>query len=261
MDITPPTDLFPLFSLQPELREESIIKLPYESILNICRTNKRLNDICKDPKFWKRKLSRDYPYEINEDELDKLDPSLYRDKYEQLYADEEYDNILSTRKIENMAKQDEKYKIATTNEQRNIISSIYRVRQGKRLDKLLEKINNKKLGQIYHRKYIEVIIPEKDINNAIKAINDGRTRILKDISGTNIRNLDEGNLVGLKTSKDKIPQMLIYSYRGEFDEEFEDVDLRDPEDRIYPLSLIKDMKKQGYTENDIPRIYNLPFSL
>jgi hypothetical protein len=43
-----------------ELQEQISLDLEYPEIINLCRTNKALANICSDPKFWRNKLFHDY---------------------------------------------------------------------------------------------------------------------------------------------------------------------------------------------------------
>lgn len=58
MDITPPTDIFNIDKLPRDLQRRTALNLDYDSIINLCRTNKRLVYICRDPYFWKDKIKK-----------------------------------------------------------------------------------------------------------------------------------------------------------------------------------------------------------
>lgn len=47
--IAPPIDL--LSEIPIDVTKEAILNLPYENLLNFCKTNKRYSTICRDSKF------------------------------------------------------------------------------------------------------------------------------------------------------------------------------------------------------------------
>ena len=76
--ISPPKDYFSNFNK--DLNKETILKLSYKDIINICKSNKSLNNICKDPYFWKAKLQYDYP----DEDTSQLRGDEYKAQYELL---------------------------------------------------------------------------------------------------------------------------------------------------------------------------------
>lgn len=48
--------------LPPEIHWKVMIFLPYESLLEICKTNKEYQSICSDNVFWLEKIKQDFPY-------------------------------------------------------------------------------------------------------------------------------------------------------------------------------------------------------
>jgi len=66
-------------SLSNELLFNILFYLPYEEILEKCRTSIQFNDICQDPYFWELKLKNDFPTIPRNPDLTA------REQYEQLY--------------------------------------------------------------------------------------------------------------------------------------------------------------------------------
>jgi hypothetical protein len=64
-EITPPTDIFEIDKLLPELQRKIALGLDYDSIINLCKTKKKLANICKDPYFWRDKLVKDFPEDFS----------------------------------------------------------------------------------------------------------------------------------------------------------------------------------------------------
>lgn len=52
------------------------LDLPLKSLYNLCQTNKKLSEICQSERFWKFRLSREYPDE------EKPDNYTYKEWYE-----------------------------------------------------------------------------------------------------------------------------------------------------------------------------------
>jgi hypothetical protein len=64
-EITPPIDLSKLESLPLDLRENAILELPLKDIAKLCRSSRKLNNICKDKYFWKKYMERNIPIKMN----------------------------------------------------------------------------------------------------------------------------------------------------------------------------------------------------
>ena len=47
----------------PEIREETLLYLPYDDIISLCVSHPDLSYICSDNRFWKRKVRRDFHVE------------------------------------------------------------------------------------------------------------------------------------------------------------------------------------------------------
>lgn len=61
MDLTPPTDLFSFKLLPPDTQRKLALDLDYENILNLCKTEKSLNEnICQNPYFWRDKILKQF---------------------------------------------------------------------------------------------------------------------------------------------------------------------------------------------------------
>ena len=76
--VEPPTDIFKIDELPLDLQKKAVLGLDYYSIINLCKSRKKLANICRDSYFWKAKLIRDYP-EIN---IERLNGQEFRAKYE-----------------------------------------------------------------------------------------------------------------------------------------------------------------------------------
>ena len=76
--VEPPTDIFKIDELPLDLQKKAVLGLDYYSIINLCKSRKKLANICRDSYFWKAKLIRDYP-EIN---VERLNGQEFRAKYE-----------------------------------------------------------------------------------------------------------------------------------------------------------------------------------
>ena len=57
---------------------QSLLDLDFRKIINICRRNTRIRDICQNPEFWIAKIELDFPNE----HIDRRNPAL---QYEKLY--------------------------------------------------------------------------------------------------------------------------------------------------------------------------------
>lgn len=85
--IEPPIDTFNIDKLPPDLLKKYILELSYDDILNLCITNKKFSNICKDPYFWRNKIRNDFPDEdIPEIDIEN-EPYKFKAKYELLLAD------------------------------------------------------------------------------------------------------------------------------------------------------------------------------
>ena len=63
----------------PEIYEETLIYLPYDDIMSVCRTHPDRSYICSDNRFWRRKVRRDF-------HVERLKPEgiSYRQQYKDL---------------------------------------------------------------------------------------------------------------------------------------------------------------------------------
>lgn len=62
-----------------DINNELIGTLPYPNLINLCKTNKKWANICKDENTWKILLNRDFP------RLKPLKSTAYRKLYEDLW--------------------------------------------------------------------------------------------------------------------------------------------------------------------------------
>lgn len=208
------------------------LNLKYEDILRLCRVNKKFNKICQNPYFWELKLDRDYPEDKNEKIRSKLLPQEYKIRYEQLYAE-----IL----LEDLDWDDDE-----------IVDKVQSFSQN---------INRK---APYDHKYIEIVKNRDEIIDLkYDADNIDYLEELLEILNIGGLKLRKGNLVGITTKKGDNPEMLFYITNdnngniitpGVYSSNDESV-------TDYPEKLIKNIKKQGYKIEDIPKLYNLPFEL
>ena len=67
-------------NLPDEIIYNILLPIPYEAVMNYCRTNTIANHICNDDYFWKLKLERDF-YKVTNQNL-QLSPSQYVMKYD-----------------------------------------------------------------------------------------------------------------------------------------------------------------------------------
>ena len=81
MNISPPIDLSSLVSLPIRVRNEILLKLDYELIMEYC--NKYNSKYCEeDNSLWRNKLVYDYNF------WDDVDNSSYKSKYEEIYVED-----------------------------------------------------------------------------------------------------------------------------------------------------------------------------
>jgi hypothetical protein len=233
--------------------KEIALSLPYASVINLCKTSKRLHHICQDNDsfagsgsesaggFWKRKLKRDYP----EENLSAMKSGSYRGYYQILYAQE---LRAEGEEITNLYAEDPEY-IDAGNEMSEITREIRRLdalrneAERKRMDiertykdkgrkiiaqsyQLTEKAmeENKNLF-VPENKYIEVVIPERDIGNLVLSeygnapnyiISADLLNYLKAHNPELAEGPKEGNFIGIRASNSSpksLPTYLIYVFR------------------------------------------------
>ena len=79
--VTPPIDLLTLESLPFDTQKKVALNLPYETVLTLCTTSKKLKRVCNDIYFWRDYFKVQVPININVPSGAGI--SWYKDKIEQ----------------------------------------------------------------------------------------------------------------------------------------------------------------------------------
>lgn len=255
----PPRDLT-LENIPLDIKEESSLKLEYPNLLNLCKTNKQLSFICRDPEFWRRKILYDFPSE----KILNISKDKYRAFYERLYAMELENDMEELRK-----------------EHSKQIQQLY-AEQAEELKNLKNKIKLLKgrasiLTYDIDRRYIEIRVSRDNIlkldrllKRMKKEDNNSFTRLSLDLNPQYLyfRDFKPGNLIGIisESNKTNMILILIYLYGSEMLNDYYDmrfdyiIDLQTGVNK-YPQKLVESMEKDGYNARDIPEVYKLPFKL
>ena len=271
---------FPLNELPPDVQGITALNLPYEDVLNLCKTNKRLSNVCQNPDFWRRKILKDFPDEVTPESLDKLKPENMRPKYEQLYG------VMLKRKAKNYAKKykEDKQWENYSKDLDNIDEQIQELKRKRREIKgkmttverkykdkaakiqkqskfITKKISGKLPGEYDHR-YFDIRV------SAIEIKKLGKITFFhpEDLSGYLRRigiintTFSPGDLIGISNEVQKHKLPAIFFYIGKERGNFNIYGVRAKNGQIsYPGRLIVDIHRQGYKIKDIPRLYKLPF--
>lgn len=103
-DIKPPTDLYNLPFLHLDLQREIALGLPFNEVISLCASSKRLNKICNDIYFWRTYITRNIPEKI--DIPPKADILWYQKRIKEYEKTKDYieliqiDDLINQNKIE-----------------------------------------------------------------------------------------------------------------------------------------------------------------
>lgn len=202
-DLEPPTDYF---SSAPADIIRSL-NLDYEDVLNLCSINVKFNKICKDPKFWKMKIQRDFKDEIIPN-IEKLD---YRKYYELLLAIRYNDKLIEI--------ESEKWNDPNISELRNELREVaFEHETNRRGVRPLDLANSvidsiageTKIGKEYLSRKSKLEEPYDDKINALKR----KLKILRKRYDPIIQSLEEYKYIPLEVTDSIFPWNSLYRYSG-----------------------------------------------
>lgn len=278
-----------LNNLPADIQGVTALNLSYEDVLNLCKTSKRLANICNNPDFWRRKILKDFGNRITSKYLEsgQIKPENLRAKYEQLYAVKLRENAQRYSRTgykddprwkkyeeERKAIKDKKDKLekdmALVLRSEELLMKEYRTK-GNKLQQQAEallKRSSSKLPIKYEHKYFDI----KALPQNIEALADIDFKFPQHLAKylykkglTNVENnFKIGNLIGISDINlpREDPPIILFYITDNLGIPKVKISINDnPSDPVYeyPMALETDIHKQNYKAKDIKRLYNLPF--